>query len=129
MSAKAIPLVPTALRSGGRALPWIMLALVVLALGAALAAGLLPRLSAKEELRKQARELNVPAVAVIAPKRGEAVHELVLPGNIEAYVDTPIYARTNGYLKRWLVDIGARVKDGQLLAEIETPEVDDQLQQ
>ena len=96
---------------------------------AALTAGLLPRLSAKEELKKQARELNVPTVAVIKPKLGEAAQELVLPGNIEAYVETPIYARTNGYLTRWLVDIGARVKAGQLLAEIETPEVDDQLQQ
>lgn len=128
MSAKPTPGVPAA-REGGRPLRWIVLALAVMVLSAALAAGLLPRLSAKEELRKQVRELNVPAVAVITPKRGEAVHELVLPGNIEAYVDTPIYARTNGYLKRWLVDIGARVKAGQLLAEIETPEVDDQLQQ
>ena len=53
----------------------------------------------------------------------------MLPGNVQAFIDTPIYARTNGYLKRWYVDIGARVKAGQLLAEIETPEVDDQLQQ
>lgn len=120
---------PVAARSGAHSLRWIALTLAVLALAAALAAGLLPRLSAKEELRKQARELNVPAVAVIAPRPGESVHELVLPGNIEAYVDTPIYARTNGYLKRWLVDIGAKVRAGQLLAEIETPEVDDQLQQ
>jgi RND family efflux transporter MFP subunit len=110
-------------------LRWIAIGLGAVALAAALAAGLLPRLSAKEELKKQARELNVPTVAVVQPKRGAAVEELVLPGSIEAYVDTPIYARTNGYLKRWLVDIGARVKAGQLLAEIETPEVDDQLQQ
>jgi RND family efflux transporter MFP subunit len=129
MSSKPVPGVPAAARSGARPLRWIALVLAVLALAAALAAGLLPRLSAKEELRKQARELNVPTVAVIAPQPGESIHELVLPGNIEAYVDTPVYARTNGYLKRWLVDIGARVKAGQLLAEIETPEVDDQLQQ
>jgi RND family efflux transporter MFP subunit len=130
MSSNATPSPPPAgSRKGGAPLRWIALGLGVLVLAAALAAGFLPRLSAKEDLRKQARELNVPAVAVIEPKRGEATQELVLPGNIEAYVETPIYARTNGYLQRWLVDIGARVKAGQLLAEIETPEVDDQLQQ
>jgi len=114
---------------GRVSLRWLAVSGAVIVLAAALAAGLLPRLSAKEELKKQTRELNVPAVAVIAAKPGAAVQELVLPGNIEAYVDTPIYARTNGYLKRWLADIGARVKSGQLLAEIETPEVDDQLRQ
>src|SRR5687767_2146052 len=55
--------------------------------------------------------------------------EIVLPGNTQAFIDAPIYARTNGYLKRWYVDIGAHVKRGQLLAEIETPEIDQQLQQ
>ena len=55
--------------------------------------------------------------------------EIVLPGNIQAFNDSPIYARTNGYLKKWYVDIGAHVKAGQLLAEIETPEVDQQLDQ
>ena len=53
----------------------------------------------------------------------------MLPGNLQAFKDTPIYARTNGYLKRWYTDIGTRVKAGQLLAEIETPEIDDQLKQ
>src|SRR3984885_12661310 len=55
--------------------------------------------------------------------------ELILPGTVQANIDAPIYARTNGYLKRWLVDIGARVKAGQLLAEIDTPEVQQQLSQ
>jgi RND family efflux transporter MFP subunit len=99
-----------------------------LLLAAGIATGLLPRLDAREALQ-QARSLNVPTVAVTKPKTGAGAQELVLPGNIEAFIDTPIYARTDGYLKRWLVDIGARVKAGQLLAEIETPEVDDQLQQ
>ena len=112
-----------------RPLRWAAILLMVVAVAAAVTAGVLPRLNAKEELKKQAQELNVSTVAVIAPKPGEVVQELVLPGSIEAYVDTPIYARTNGYVKRWLVDIGGRVKTGQLLAEIETPEVDDQLQQ
>jgi RND family efflux transporter MFP subunit len=60
---------------------------------------------------------------------GDVSQELVLPGNMQAFVDTPIYARTNGYLKRWTADIGSHVKTGQLLAEIDTPEVDDQLHQ
>ena len=63
------------------------------------------------------------------PKLGAPQNEVVLPGNIQAFNDSPIYARTNGYLKKWYVDIGARVKAGQLLADIETPEVDQQLDQ
>jgi RND family efflux transporter MFP subunit len=116
---------PAQRRSG--ALRWMVLAVVVLIFAGALAAGLLPRLNAREAL-KQAQTLNIPTVSVTSPKAGGAAQELVLPGNIEAYNDTPIFARTNGYLKRWHADIGARVKQGQLLAEIETPEVDDQLQ-
>jgi multidrug efflux pump subunit AcrA (membrane-fusion protein) len=60
---------------------------------------------------------------------GSPSQEIVLPGNAQAFTDTPIYARTNGYLKMWYVDIGARVHQGDLLAEIETPELDQQLQQ
>ena len=66
---------------------------------------------------------------MIHPKRGSPVEEVVLPGNAQAYVATPVWARTNGYLKAWYFDIGAHVKSGQLLAEIETPEVDKQLDQ
>lgn len=117
--------------SGRRQIPvgWMAMAVAGGLLALALAAGLLPRLSAKEALHKQVEELNVTAVAVIRPKPGAAAQDLVLPGNVEAFLETPIYARTSGYLKRWHVDIGSRVRAGQLLAEIEAPEVDDQLQQ
>ncbi len=71
----------------------------------------------------------VPTVSVIQPASNTAGKEVVLPGNTQPFNDTPIYARTNGYLKRWYVDIGAHVTQGQLLAEIETPEVDQQLEQ
>jgi RND family efflux transporter MFP subunit len=71
----------------------------------------------------------ITTVNVVEPKSGAALEEIVLPGNTQAFSDTPIYARTNGYLKRWYVDIGAHVKQGQLLAEIETPEIDQQLEQ
>jgi RND family efflux transporter MFP subunit len=66
---------------------------------------------------------------VIHPKRGAPQQEIVLPGGMQPYTDAPIYARTNGYLKSWTVDIGTRVKAGQLLAEIDSPEVDQQLSQ
>jgi RND family efflux transporter MFP subunit len=114
---------------GGMPLRWVAVGLGLAAVAAALVVGLLPRLDAKEALKKQAQALNVPTVSVIQPKAGGAAQELILPGNVEAYTDTPIYARTNGYLRRWTADIGARVKKGALLAEIETPEVDAQLQQ
>jgi multidrug efflux pump subunit AcrA (membrane-fusion protein) len=68
-------------------------------------------------------------VNVILPTSGAVSQEIVLPGNTQAFNDTPIYARTNGYLNRWYVDIGAHVKQGQLPAEIDTPEIDRQLEQ
>ena len=68
-------------------------------------------------------------VSVVHPRRADTVQDLMLPGNIQAFVETPIYARTNGYLKKWYVDIGGRVKAGDLLASIDTPEVDQQLNQ
>jgi RND family efflux transporter MFP subunit len=90
-------------------------------------AGVVPRMRAKTALRKETDQSAIPTVDVIHPKQGSPHQEIVLPGNIQAFIDAPIYARTNGYLKKWYVDIGARVKAGQLLAEIDTPEVDQQL--
>jgi RND family efflux transporter MFP subunit len=73
--------------------------------------------------------MAVPSVSVISPQRSAPSQEIVLPGNVQPFISAPIYSRTNGYLKRWHADIGAHVRKGQLLAEIETPEVDQQLQQ
>jgi RND family efflux transporter MFP subunit len=78
---------------------------------------------------RETRERAVPAVAVISPERGVPQEEVALPGTMQAYSDAPIYARTNGYLKRWYANIGAHVRAGQLLAEIDTPEIDQQLLQ
>src|SRR5216684_792705 len=75
------------------------------------------------------REAAIPIVNVIHPRDGAPLEELVLPGNTQPFSDTPIFARTSGYLKRWFFDIGSHVKRGDLLAEIETPEIDKQLQQ
>ena len=94
-----------------------------------LLSGILPRIQARDALRKETQEMAVASVAVIHPKTSPGTQDLVLPANVQAFVDSPIYARTNGYLKRWYVDIGAHVKEGQLLADIDTPEVTQQLRQ
>jgi RND family efflux transporter MFP subunit len=91
--------------------------------------GLASRAKASAGLERTTLEQSVPTVAVIHPKFTSGVPEVVVPGNIQAFVDTPLWARTNGYLKGWYADIGAHVKAGQLLATIESPETDQQLQQ
>jgi RND family efflux transporter MFP subunit len=99
------------------------------ALGYGIYEGITSRAKADSALRHTTTELAVPTVAVTKPKVDGAAQEVVIPGNMQAYIDTPIWARTSGYLKAWYVDIGAHVKAGQLLATIESPEVDQQLQQ
>jgi RND family efflux transporter MFP subunit len=91
--------------------------------------GIFSRLSARDALEKQAQSAAIPTVTVVHPKQGPASTKLVLPGTVTAYYEAPIYARTNGYLRTWYTDIGTNVKKGQLLAEIETPEVDQQQHQ
>jgi membrane fusion protein, multidrug efflux system len=96
---------------------------------ALLAAGILPRLHARSALAAQTAAQSVQTVSVIAPKPAPATQELLLPGAVNAFADAAIYARTSGYIQRWYTDIGAHVKKGQLLADIQTPELDAQLQQ
>jgi len=91
--------------------------------------GIFERISARNALSKEAAETAVLVVQVIRPAHAQESDSLVLPANVQAYADAPIYARTNGYLRRRLVDIGAHVKKGQLLAEIDTPEVTQQIVQ
>jgi RND family efflux transporter MFP subunit len=106
---------------------WIaIIGLIVVA--CVVAAGILPRMKAKADLRGETNDLAVPTVSVIQPKQGAPAEEVVIPGNVQPFIDSPIYARTNGYLKKWYMDIGTHVNTGQLLAEIDTPEVDQQLQ-
>ena len=113
--------------SGRRA---IMLTLVLLAIAVLLGViGVVPRLRARTTLQKQTDALAAPDVITAVPTKGQTSQEVVLPGNIYAYKDSPVYARTSGYLKKWYFDIGAHVKQGQLLAVIESPEVDQQLMQ
>jgi len=110
---------------------WTLVGVVVavLVVGAVIYSGIHQRVQAETILGVNTERAAVPTVTVVQPLSGDVSQEIVLPGNTQAFSDTPIYARTNGYLKRWYVDIGAHVAQGQLLAEIETPEVDQQLEQ
>ena len=108
---------------------WIVFAITGMAVAALLGSGIWSREKAGATLRAETLEAAVPSVSVVSPKRTAPADEIILPGNVQPYISSPIYARTNGYLKKWYFDIGARVKKGQLLAVIETPEVDQQLEQ
>ena len=89
--------------------------------------GILERHSQDAEVRKWTQELAIPTVAVITPHAGASMQRMVLPGTVQAWFEAPIYARVNGYLKNWNFDYGAHVKKGDVLAEIETPDLDAQL--
>jgi RND family efflux transporter MFP subunit len=108
---------------------WVPLSIVGAIAVVGVLAGVLPRLRAHAELQKDAAFLSVPAVSVIHPSVASSEREIVLPASMKGFLDAPIFARTSGYLGHYHFDIGARVKKGQLLAEIETPEVDQQLRQ
>jgi membrane fusion protein (multidrug efflux system) len=104
---------------------WGICALLLITVGAI--AGFIPRHHHREALRSTTRDLAIPTVTVVSPVTGKISVAPQLPADIRAFTDSPIYARANGYLKKWHVDIGAEVKSGQLLAEIETPELDQDL--
>ena len=105
-------------------------ALIAVALALLLAAwGIVSRISARNALEREAAAAAVPTVATTTPHLGPGSDTLVLPGSVQAFYEAPIYARTSGYLKIWYTDLGTPVKKGQLLAEIDTPEVDQQLRQ
>src|SRR5467141_3799013 len=107
----------------------LLAAAALAALGLMIYSGIHSRAAAESRLKQRTEAAAIPTVAVVFPKQGAPTQELVLPGNTQAFSDAPIYARTSGYLKSWYFDIGAHVQKGQLLAEIETPEVDRQLEQ
>jgi len=108
---------------------WLVPAISLIAVATLLAWGIWSRVSASATLRAETAQTAVPAVSVVSPKQTAPAQEIILPGNVQPFITSPIYARTNGYLRKWYVDIGAHVKKGQLLAVIETPEVDQQLEQ
>src|SRR5258706_6016033 len=108
---------------------WLVFAIAAISVAALLISGILSRVKAGATLRTETDQAAIPAVSVFSPKQTAPTDEIILPGNVQPFITSPIYARTNGYLKKWYFDIGAHVKQGQLLAVIETPEVDQQLQQ
>jgi RND family efflux transporter MFP subunit len=108
---------------------WLILALAVILVGTLLISGMRSRVKARAALDTETTQAALTAVSVVSPKQTTPAEEIILPGNVQPYISSPIYARTNGYLKKWYFDIGAHVKQGELLALIETPEVDQQLEQ
>jgi RND family efflux transporter MFP subunit len=127
------PQVAAVVESRMSAISRVMLVLVVVggiaALFSAIRSGIRARVRAAATLKQETLEMAVPTVMVVHPRPTSSAEELVLPGNVQAFVATPIFARVNGYLKKWYCDIGMHVQAGQLLAQIETPEIDQQLDQ
>jgi RND family efflux transporter MFP subunit len=109
--------------------PWLVLGIALIAVAAVFVWGIWSRVRARTALSAETAQVARPAVSVVSPKRSAPAQEIILPGNVQSFISSPIYARTNGYLRKWYFDIGAHVKQGQLLAVIETPEVDQQLEQ
>ena len=94
-----------------------------------LVSGIYSRVKAREKLLSTTQEMAIPSVSVVKPKPGSPADEIILPGSMQPFISSPIYARTDGYLAKWYFDIGAHVKAGQLLATIQAPEIDEQLSQ
>jgi len=108
---------------------WVLAIVAIVVALLIVITGIVPRVQARKTLKEDTDRLAAPTVLVTKPEPSEPAQEVVYPSNIQAFVDAPIYARTSGYLKSWHYDIGARVKKGDLLAVIESPEVDQQLEQ
>lgn len=107
----------------------LLVGVVILVLLVAGAITIISKFSEKKALAAETERLAVPSVSIIHPKQEQNHEELVLPATVQAYKESPIYARTNGYLLHWYRDIGSKVKQGELLADIDTPEVDQELMQ
>ena len=108
---------------------WLGLVVALLVMAVLLVSGIWSRVTARTALDAETARVAVPAVSVVLPKQTAPAEEIILPGNVQPFITSPIYSRTNGYLQKWYFDIGAHVKKGQLLALIDTPEVDQQLEQ
>jgi RND family efflux transporter MFP subunit len=108
---------------------WLLLAIALIVAATLLVSGIWSRVKANRSLRAETTQTALTDVSVVLPKQANPAQDIILPGNVQPYITSPIYSRTNGYLKKWYFDIGAHVKKGELLAVIETPEVDQQLQQ
>jgi hypothetical protein len=119
---------PPAQAPSPRKAVFFIVILLVIAVVVAIA-GIVPRIRARAQLKDQTDALAAPAVLINPPQKGPIGREVVLPGNSYPYTDASLFARTDGYLSKWYFDIGAHVRQGQLLAIISSPEVDKQLLQ
>ena len=108
---------------------WVLAGALLVVFCGILVYGILSRIGEQNTVRAETAQMAVPSVSVVSPQRSAPSQEIVLPGNVMPFISSPIYSRTSGYLKNWYFDIGARVKKGQLLAVVQTPEVDQQLAQ
>jgi RND family efflux transporter MFP subunit len=108
---------------------WLFLVITLIVVAALLVSGMWSRIRARTTLKEETVQMALPSVSVVSPKRTAPAQEIILPGNVQPFISSPVFSRTNGYLKKWYFDIGAHVTKGQLLAVVETPEVDQQLQQ
>jgi RND family efflux transporter MFP subunit len=116
-------------RKGASRLAVLLSLVAAVALGLSIYSGVHDRVEAQSDLQRSTEQAAIEDVSVACPKAAAPIDEVVLPGATQPYVNSPIYARTNGYLVKWFFDIGARVKQGDLLAIIDTPELDKQLEQ
>jgi multidrug efflux pump subunit AcrA (membrane-fusion protein) len=116
-------------KSAGRWAFWLLGLAAAVALGLSIYSGIHSRVEANSNLQQATEQAAIEDVIVVYPKAAAPIDEVVLPGATQPYVDSPIYARTNGYLVKWFYDIGAKVKQGDLLAIIDAPELDQQLAQ
>ena len=128
------PTYPKPARTGpgsglARALKIVAAVVILAVLAAVIYEGIRTRVRSAVQVKQETQYLAVPSVSVVRPKVGSASNEIVLPGSIQAFIDSPIYARASGYVKEWYTDIGTRVKAGQALAEIDAPELDQQVTQ
>jgi RND family efflux transporter MFP subunit len=121
----AISISEAAASSGAKLRHAAIIAAILVIVGAV--AGLVPRWRQRAELRKETRELALQTVAVVSAEPGKGSAGVTLPAEVKPFLDAPIYARSSGYLTNWFVDIGGQVKEGDLLAEIDAPELRQEL--
>jgi RND family efflux transporter MFP subunit len=128
-SIEIVPLDPNPEKGRPSKHSWVMPVIVGVTALAVLLFGIRSRLTAEASLWTVTAQMGVPSVSVVRPKPAAPAQEIILPGNMQPFISSPVYARTDGYLKKWYFDIGAHVKAGQLLATIQSPEIDEQLSQ
>jgi RND family efflux transporter MFP subunit len=128
-NVEIVPLNPNPEKARPSRHSWVMPVIVGATVLAVLIFGIRSRLTAEASLRTVTAQMAVPSVSVVRPKPAAPAQEIILPGNMQPFISSPVYARTDGYLKKWYFDIGAHVRAGQLLATIQSPEIDEQLSQ